>query len=319
MLTPTLTQMAILASFILIGFTVARLGVVPKDASRVLSKLENTVFIPALVLGNFYHHFTREKLEVAGGLLLFSILLSLLLLALAHPLARCLTRDPFVRRITIYGLAFPNFGFMGLPLMAALFPQYNLEYIIYTLPLWTLIYVYGTPFLLMETREGEERSLRSLFKNLVNPMFIALLIGAVLGIADIPFPSAVETVLVTVVDTCGSCMSPVAMMITGIAFASMSFGDVLKNRTLYLATALRLLVIPFAVGGLLLLLRHFTPLPISDAMYVCAVCELAMPLGLSTVVVPSAYGRDPSVAAGMALVSHALSVATLPLVLTVLL
>ena len=150
-------------------------------------------------------------------------------------------------------------------------------------------------------------------------MFIALLIGAALGIADIPFPAPVETVFVTVIDTCGSCMSPVAMMITGIAFSSMYLRKVLTSKTVYLATALRLLIIPFAVGGLLLLLRSFTPLPISDAMYVCAVCALAMPLGLSTVVVPSAYGRDPSVAAGMALVSHALSVATLPLVLTVLL
>ena len=46
----------------------------------------------------------------------------------------------------------------------------------------------------------------------------------------------------------------------------------------------------------------------------CTVCALAMPLGLNTVVVPSAYGKDTSVAAGMALISHLLSLATIPVV-----
>ena len=319
MLTPTLTQMAILACFILIGFTVARLGIVPKETARVLSKLENAIFIPALVMGTFYHNFTRANIGEAGSVLLFSVFLSLPLLLLAHPLSRLLARDSFLRRITVYGLAFPNFGFFGMPLIAALFPQYNLQYIIYTLPMWVFIYVYATPFLLMETADGEARSLRSSFKNLLNPMLVGLLIGALLGVAEFPIPSAAERVFASVVDTLGACMSPIAMMITGITFASMQFGRVLKNRTVWTATAMRLLVIPFAVSGLLLLLRRTTPLPISDAMYVCTVASLGMPLGLNTVVVPAAYGRDTSVAAGMALVSHTLVLATLPLVLTVFL
>jgi predicted permease len=40
-----------------------------------------------------------------------------------------------------------------------------------------------------------------------------------------------------------------------------------------------------------------------------------MPLGLNTVVIPAAYGRDTSVAAGMALVSHVFSLVTVPLML----
>ena len=43
-------------------------------------------------------------------------------------------------------------------------------------------------------------------------------------------------------------------------------------------------------------------------------CAVAMPLGLSPVVIPAAYGQDTSAAAGMALISHLLSVATIPLV-----
>ena len=41
---------------------------------------------------------------------------------------------------------------------------------------------------------------------------------------------------------------------------------------------------------------------------------MAMPLGLNTIVVPKGYGKDTTDAAGMALISHTLSIATIPLV-----
>jgi len=54
--------------------------------------------------------------------------------------------------------------------------------------------------------------------------------------------------------------------------------------------------------------------PVPRETAICAVCALAMPLGLSTVVVPSGYGLDTRVAAGMALISHLLSCATIPVI-----
>ena len=41
-----------------------------------------------------------------------------------------------------------------------------------------------------------------------------------------------------------------------------------------------------------------------------------MPLGLNTIVIPNAYGKDTTVASGMALISHVLSVISIPLIFT---
>ena len=41
---------------------------------------------------------------------------------------------------------------------------------------------------------------------------------------------------------------------------------------------------------------------------------VAMPLGLNTIVIPAAFGKDTSVAAGMAIVSHLISCITIPLI-----
>ena len=59
-------------------------------------------------------------------------------------------------------------------------------------------------------------------------------------------------------------------------------------------------------------------IPIPDIYVISAVAALAMPLGLSNVVIPAAYGMDTTKAAAMALVSHLVSVVTIPLMFMLL-
>lgn len=70
--------------------------------------------------------------------------------------------------------------------------------------------------------------------------------------------------------------------------------------------------IPALVAGTFV--ENFTVERISETAYICAVCSLAMPLGLNTIVIPSAQGKDTTVAAGMAVISYLLSVVTIPIV-----
>ncbi len=309
MLIISLSQMAVLALFIIIGFTVAKLKIVGKDASGVLSKLENTVFIPALVMGTFMSNFTVEKLGAAWKILLFSTVIVLIVIPTAMLCSKIASKDGYIRKIYTYGLAFANFGFMGIPIVSALFPQYEMYYIIFTLPLWTFIYVWGVPSLLMGK---ENHTVKEKLKALVNPMFVALIIGALIGISGIKLP----TFITSVVNTCGNCMSPIAMIITGITFANMNVKKVLSDKSIYFISFVRLVVLPLAFGGVYVLAVKLLDLNIPEYYFICMLCSQAMPLGLNTVVVPAAYGKDTSVAAGMALISHVLSVITVPIILT---
>ncbi|MBQ5601478.1 MAG: AEC family transporter, partial [Clostridia bacterium] len=115
MLIISLNQMAVLALFILIGFVVAKLKVVNSDASSVLSKLENNIFIPALVMGTFITNFTVEKVSTAWKILLFSFVVELIVIPIAILSSRIATKNEYIRKIYTYGLAFSNFGFMGIP------------------------------------------------------------------------------------------------------------------------------------------------------------------------------------------------------------
>ena len=46
----TLSQIAFLFGFIIIGYILVKLKVLPENSAAVLSKLENNVFIPGLII-----------------------------------------------------------------------------------------------------------------------------------------------------------------------------------------------------------------------------------------------------------------------------
>lgn len=300
----TLQQMSVLMGLILIGYIISRTGAVPASGAAVLSKMENNVFIPALVLSTFWKGFTLESLGsawmfVAGGFGVLALSIPAALL-----LGRFCAKDEYTRKIYTYGLSFSNFGFMGNAVVLALFPAVFGDYLVFVLPLWVLIYLWGVPALLIPRKEGEKNSLRSSLKRLVNPMFAAMLVGMVLGLLAVPLPAFLASGL----DSLGGCMSPVAMLLTGMTVSSLDLKKTFTNKAVYLASFFRLVLFP----AVFLVLLWLLPLP--EDLSLCILCAVAMPLGLSPVVIPGAYGLDTSAAAGMALISHLLSAATIPVV-----
>ena len=304
--TSTLNQTVYLFLLIILGFALAKWKILPASTAGILAKLENTLFIPALVLGTFMQNFTIDRLSSTGSLFLFSFALLIPVLPMAIFLPKLLTKDDFQRNIFTYGLAFANFGYMGNSVVAALFPQFFMDYLVFTLPLYIVIYLWGVPSLLMQQKRS---TWKEKCKSLLNPMIIAMFVGMLIGILKFPFQNfALPAFLDTSITALGNCMSPIAMLLTGITVANIDIKKTFTNRSIYILTAIRLLAIPLVFVGV------FSILPLPKMFEVCAVCAVSMPLGLNTVVVPSAYGKDTSIAAGMALVSHLIACLTIPLI-----
>lgn len=297
----TLGQIGFLFLLIAVGWLLARLNVLPKGASAVLAKLETTVFVPALVMSTFAKHFTPAKLSLSWKLLLASVLTLAISLPVAAIFARLCAKEDYTRKLFTYGLAFSNFGFMGNAVVSALFPEIFLEYLIFTLPFWMLIYLWGVPSLLIPGSKGSWRSrLRALF----NPMFVGMLIGILLGITGWTLPGFVASA----VSVAGDCMSPVAMLLTGVTVASLGFKDAFGRLNVWMISLIRLLLFPVAAILLLILL------PLGHTVKVCIVAVLSMPLGLNTIVIPAAHGKNPAIGTSMALLSHLLSCVSIPFI-----
>ena len=307
--TATLNQMLFLFLLIAIGYILAKLNLVPEKTENTLSKLENYIFLPALILGNFISNFTIDKLNNYKSLIIGSIVVEIFVVAISFLVSRAVTKDSFLRNIFLYGLCFSNFGFMGNAVVSALFPDIFAEYVIFTLVLWSGIYLWGAPVLLIGDND-EKMNFKKAIKNFLNPMFIAMLIGMVIGIAKIRVPAFIDNVIVSL----GDCMSPIAMLLTGMTVARSKLKEMVAYKSIYIITIFRLIVYPL----IFVFISKFIPESL-NTFVICTLVSLAMPLGLNTIVIPSAYGKDTRIASGMALVSHLFACITIPVMFSLLL
>ena len=315
MFTSLLLKMIFLFGLIFIGYVLAKGKFVPNNTEQVLSKLETLIFVPCLVMGAFIADFSIENLAVVWNLLVVSLIVFIIAFPTGFILARFIFKDKYLRNIGTYGLIFSNFGFMGNAIMSSgVFGDIFFEYTIFQFPFWLAIYGWAVPFLLMDKTEGSSK-LKSTLKNFLNPMFICMIIGMVIGLLNLK--TYIPTPINELINVLGSCMSPLAMILTGMTIGRLRILKLLKKYKIYIITIFRLLIIPLTFIAIVWLFN--LELYLGKTALLCTLCMLSMPLGLNTIVIPASFGKDTSDAAGMSLVSHILSLISIPIVFELLL
>lgn len=300
---PTLNQILYLVTLILIGYILIKTKILPENSSKVLSRIETYILVPSLILSTFITNFTIEKLKTSWIFFVGGAIVILISIILGIFLAKLFTKDEYIKKIYTYGLAFSNFGFMGLAVVKALFPNIFLEYLMFVIPFYIAIYAWAIPSLLIPI-ENQENTFKSKLKRFINPMFISMFIGIILGLINIKLPSFLDTSITTL----GNTMSPLAMLLTGVTVAKLSIKETFNNLKVYILSITRLIILPLL--GILIL--KF--IDINETLKICTICAISMPLGLNTIVVPAAYDLDTKEASSMSLISHLLSAITIPLI-----
>ena len=302
----TLSPMLMMFCCMVVGFVLNKKKLCPENTATVLSKLETYVLAPALTLNTFSQYCTVQSLSEQYKMILYCLLALAIAIILAFLLTPLFSKKGYGRAIYRYALTFGNFGFMGNAIVPAIFGQERLyDYMLFTLPLSLAVYTWGIASLIPKTQERQNP-----LKNLLNPSVFAVVIGALLGLTGVTayLPDFVGSTLTGL----GSCMGPIAMVLTGFIIGNYSFRQLLTDKKVYIASALRLFLLP----ALFIVLLNW--LGADDNTLVMCLFGFATPLGLNTVIFPAAYGGDTATGAAMAMVSHTVCVVTIPIMYVLL-
>jgi len=296
----TMSQMLVLFTFMVLGYFLNFKGILPLNTSLVLSRLETNVLVPCLVFNTFYKYCTVKNISEKWIYIVYGTAIMLASLIIGVLLSKLFSKDGYLKKIYTYSFAVANFSFMGNAVVLGIFGEDVLfDYMIFTLPLCLYVYSYGTASLKPAEKVGKMS-----FKVFLNPICVSMLLGTVCGLVALPIPNF----LITAISAAGACMSPLAMILTGFVVANFSIKRLAKVKRIYAASVLRLVVIPLAF---VLVLKFLG----TDAnIIMLTLCATAMPLGLNTVVFPAAFGGDTTPGASMALISHLMSVITIPII-----
>jgi hypothetical protein len=202
------------------------------------------------------------------------------------------------KRIFVTMTVFANTGFVGFPLMLALFGHEGLLLaVVFNMAYNVFMYSYG--IYLLSGKNG------GFGKIVFNPVSIASIAAILLFISPLRLPPIISSPISEI----GSMTVPVSMIIIGASLAPIPIRSICSDLHAYFVSAIRLLILP----GLVLLVVMFLPINPVNASVI--VLMSALPCGSMNVILSEKYDCEPEFAARTVVQSMLLMMLTLPLMI----
>ena len=280
-----LQQMIIMFLLMSVGFVGSKIGMITEETSKRLSAIVVNIANPAMILVS---GISDERMEGRELLSLTVVLLRV---------------DPKSRGVYQAMTVFSNIGFMGYPIIAALYGSSAILYgALYSIPFNILIYTFGVSAL-RKKENGEEKKKLSL-KEVLNIGVITSIISLILYLWQIRVPGFLTDTL----SYLGNLTAPLSMMVIGASMTSISLRELFTDVRLLLFSLIKLLLIP--VLGMLLIRQVVTNEVICGVFMIM----LATPVGSMTAMLAQEYDGDYETASRGVTLTTLLSVITMPVV-----
>ena len=298
--------MMTLFALVIVGFVAGKLGYLGGDFDRQLSRLVINITCPALILSSAMTGQLPDRRYILP-LLAISVITYVVLTAVAFLLPRYLTRQQQDEGVVGFALMFGNVGFMGYPVVASIFGHEAVFYaavlnVVNTFAVFTIGTVLVTGSSEVEGSRFQKKVLYS------TPMLAAYLTMAIVALEIDNIPAFVSQPLTML----GNITVPAALLIIGSSMSQLSVRTMLGNRTVYLTTLFRLVILPVAVYYLTSLLGF------SDFVVNINTLVIAMPVATYGTILCLKYGRDTTMITEVTFITTLLSMLTIPLLVTFL-
>ena len=345
-----LQQMIILFLLMMVGFGLKKTGLINTTGVKTLSAVVVNVANPAMVLAaSINKENTIQGMELARtfGLIL---IVYVILIILAWVLTRVL-RVPLGQRGTYQNMTvFSNIGFMGFPLVSAMFGSEAMLYAsLFTIPYNILIYTYAyvmmdhdradicktgiTPEESAPTTSSATTSIapginagrtapekcnthtspsHPSVSDTLKKIFNIGMIASILTIIIYLTRVPVPKFIESTVTYLSNLTAPLSMIVIGSSMADMKLRDMCTDVRLLIFSGLKLLLIPI-VGVLLIKLTGASALFVG----VCVIM-LGTPVGSMTAMLAQTHDSNAELASRGVALTTVLSVVTLPIVSMIL-
>lgn len=297
-----LQQMIIMFLLMSVGFVGSKIGMITEETSKRLSAIVVNIANPAMILVS---GISDERMEGRELLSLTVVILAIyaVLLLLAYLLPALLRVDPKSRGVYQAMTVFSNIGFMGYPIIAALYGSSAVLYgALYSIPFNILIYTFGVSALRKKENGAEKKKLS--LKEVLNIGVITSIISLILYLWQIRVPGFLTDTL----SYLGNLTAPLSMMVIGASMTSISLRELFTDVRLLLFSLIKLLLIP--VLGMLLIRQVVTNEVICGVFMIM----LATPAGSMTAMLAQEYDGDYETASRGVTLTTLLSVITMPVV-----
>lgn len=285
------------------GFIAKKGKLLNTESTKALSSLLVYITNPCLIICSLQREYDKELLITAGYVFALSIAVHTFLAIFSHFIFK-IVKNKKEKSVYTYALTYSNCGYMGFPLMMAIFnedPQYGLFLgVIFTTGFNLFAWTHGV--IVMNNNKQGNFPWRKL---VLNPALISVFISIVLFLGRIMLPTTVNEGLTLV----GDMTFPLSMLIIGSLLADMNLLKILSQKNLYLFSFLGLIVMPAIMLGVSMLLN------LPEYLSIVGITMCAAPVAANTAVTAEVYDNDSALAARLVGITTLFCLVTMPFML----
>lgn len=287
-----------------LGYYLNKKGILTEDVNQHLSSFIIKIATPCLIISSVTSVSSIDQSFVIQ-LVIIGVAIYCMLPVIAYLLTTVFPCFQNKKNTYTCMFMFSNCGFMALPIVQSIFGNDAIFYnTILHLPYNILFFTLGSYLL---SKDGETTFA---FKpqQLLSAGVVSSLIAIILFFTHIQLPECISGSLSFV----GSVVTPLSMLSIGVSIACYPIKEVITNKTLYIMSVLRLILIPIITYFLMHLF-------VNDPMIVqMTTITLGMPVGSMVAMGASEYHGDVKTASFGVALSTLLSLITIPVLLLLL-
>ncbi len=298
-MTVIINQMIQLFLVLSIGYILYKIGMFDDVLNKKMSMLLLGVTTPAMIIASVTSIENSSTVSLPT-VFLVSFLMYFSMMVLSFIVVKLLRIKINHQGIYMFMATFPNVGFMGFPVITAIFGETGIFYAAISNMLFNAL-IFSVGIVMMNY--GKHTNVKLHYKTLLSPGIIASLVALIIYIVKIPVPSVISNTF----EMIGSITSPMAMLLIGSTLATMKVKEVFKEISIYPFTILRQILIPIIAFPIL---SFF----INDQLLLgVTFILLSMPVANSSVLFATQYDGDVKLAAKCVFITTLLSVVSIPL------
>lgn len=291
--------MVILFTIVVLGYALCKLGYMGDKFDQKLSSIVIDVTCPALILSSVMGAELPDR-SLILPLLGIGFLTYILLLVYGFWVSRFVAKSRDEQGMIGFALMFANVGFIGYPIVSAIFgPKAVFYAALLNIPNTFFIFTAGVMLV-----KGEHNMKSLSAKVLFSPAMIAAFVAALMVAFGVRTPDIIARPVTMV----GNITIPAALMVIGSSMARLPLKEIIGSPKVYVASLLRLVVVPLSVYFL------FRFCGVSDVINNINTVIIAMPVASYGTMFCLKYGRNPSLMTEMTFVTTLGSILTIPLI-----
>lgn len=295
-----LTSLVMIFLIIIPGIIFRKKDIISAAQSDGISSLAVNITWPCLVVDAMQMDFSAAVLKDSGYMMAAAMVVFAMTAVVTLVLSKLLRLDNSKRYITAFMLLFGNTGFIGIPVIRAL---YGAEAVFFAaiLEMVNDVVIFTIGMMLIQMSAGAK--LRFEPKLFLNPGLIGVIVGLLLFLLDIRLPEVIGGA----VEMVGDATTPLTMFLIGYQLGGLKAKEILKDASIYVISFTKLLIVP--VLALIVLRVAVGDFSLLEKVLIMS---FAMPAGSVSVIFSQQYRGETAFATKTVLLSTLFSIVTIP-------